>query len=472
MGNVASPRIDPIIPSARLRHVIFGVVILAALIAGPTDIRNRCRYEGGNAKCDFLIYYEASRAFFDGREPYRDVRLSGGDYYIYPPFFAIAIHPLTAFPAETAGVLWFFINIGFLFASYGEVRRLLEFMLPESLPPVPLLLAIAPTAAVVRPTLSCLQNGQTGIAILYLLLLGARFVLTGRSATAWVGGGIALAAATAIKITPGLPAVVLPVALLIAHGVRPSGDFARRAAACIAGLAVGALLWLIMTPAIALGPGRTRVLLVEHFDKVVVRQQSIHLDSRTNQGLVKATERWIVQVTENRGIPADGTIDISSSGMLAARGVLAVVVVALIAAIISAARQGTALGVTTAFSVAMLGSVLVSPIAWKHHHVVDVAALIFVPLYAHVLGRRREAKLLAIGGIVVINSYYLVRKLTPETPLLGIGMAAWIVVAAVAVVVSASATPWLSRRRDGPHRVITAPGSSSEEGASARGSDC
>jgi hypothetical protein len=43
MGNVASPRIDPIIPSARLRHVIFGVVILAALIAGPTDIRNRCR---------------------------------------------------------------------------------------------------------------------------------------------------------------------------------------------------------------------------------------------------------------------------------------------------------------------------------------------------------------------------------------------------------------------------------------------
>lgn len=273
MGNVASPRVDPIIPSARLPHVIFGIVILAALIAGPTDIRNRCRYEGGNSKSDFLIYYEASRAFFDGREPYRDVRLSGGDYYIYPPFFAIAIHPLTVFPAETAGVLWFFIDIGFLLASYGEVRRLLEVMLRESLfPPVPLLLAIAPTGR--RP----------------------------------------------------------------AHRVVPPE-------------------W---------------------------------------------TDRF---VRESRWIDCCRTTTLSKCSSRRSR-------------------------------------VLPGP------------------------------KLLAIAGIVVINSYYLVRKLTPETPLLGIGMAAWVALAAVVVAASAAAAPWSSRRRDGPHYVVPVSGSSPEEAAPARGSDC
>ena len=46
--------------------------------------------------------------------------------------------------------------------------------------------------AVVLPILDCMQAGQLGIAILYLLMLGSRLVLEGRSLAVWFLGGVAL----------------------------------------------------------------------------------------------------------------------------------------------------------------------------------------------------------------------------------------------------------------------------------------
>jgi hypothetical protein len=63
---------------------------------------------GDAVATDFRVFYDAGRAILDGESPYPDLNDPTaviGRSYVYPPLTALYVVPLTALPAESAGVL-------------------------------------------------------------------------------------------------------------------------------------------------------------------------------------------------------------------------------------------------------------------------------------------------------------------------------------------------------------------------------
>ena len=144
--------------------------------------------------------------------------------------------PLALLPMEEQTTVWFFISLAFCWGCYHECCRLIEIVCREDSEVNALWrrwfpwLGIAVVVAALLPTLNCLQRGQVGIMVLYLLLLGERLVLDGRTYRAWLVGGIVLAL-PALKIVPLLPAAFLIFLLLVdlakgrwQGGPRPQGS--------------------------------------------------------------------------------------------------------------------------------------------------------------------------------------------------------------------------------------------------------
>ena len=188
-------------------------LLLAATIWGLVDVRRR-GYPYPQTplehKSDLTVYTEAGWAFFDGRQPY-EVANPRGWTYLYPPMFALVMAPLHVLPMQDQVTVWFFISLLICWGCYRECRRILQIVSrsDEKLAAAcarwfPWLGVAAVTAALL-PTLNCLQRGQVGIVKLYLLLLGVRLVLGGRSYRAWCTGGVVLAMPVVMKIIPLLP---------------------------------------------------------------------------------------------------------------------------------------------------------------------------------------------------------------------------------------------------------------------------
>ncbi len=156
------------------------------------------------------MYTEAGAAFFDGREPY-EVANPRGWTYLYPPLFALLLAPLHPLPMQDQVTVWFFLNLLVCWGCYRECRRIVAIVCDED-PRVRAAwtrwlpwLGVAAVAAAALPTLNCLQRGQVGVVKMYLLLLGLRVTLSGRSYRAWLLGGVVLALPVVLKIVPALP---------------------------------------------------------------------------------------------------------------------------------------------------------------------------------------------------------------------------------------------------------------------------
>ena len=210
-------------------------LLVAATIWGLVDVRRRgYAYPDAPAehKSDLTVYTEAGAAFFDGRPPYAVCNPRGWTY-VYPPLFAMLLAPLHLLPMQDQATVWFFLCLGMCWGAYRESGRILRVVWPLS-GDRPLgrrgvaSFGAATVAAVALPTLNCLQRGQVTIVVLYLLLLGLRLVLTGRTWAARLAGGIVLAAPVTIKIIP-----LLPVAFVLVHPV--GGLLAATMAAAAAG---------------------------------------------------------------------------------------------------------------------------------------------------------------------------------------------------------------------------------------------
>jgi len=120
-------------------------------------------------------------------------------------------------------------------------------------------LVVAAVAAALLPTLNCLQRGQVGILKLYLLMLGLRLILGGRSYRSWLGGGIVLALPVALKILPllqvGFLLCLLLIDLLRAYWKRSPmrASIGRRFVASGTGFAAGLVLFFLLVPAMLIG---------------------------------------------------------------------------------------------------------------------------------------------------------------------------------------------------------------------------
>ena len=165
--------------------------------------------------------------------------------YLYPPFLAIILEPLTFLPCAAAGVLWFYFNT----ALWALATLILADLLARRWPQRRLELM-----AIVALTSFCFLNGMYGLSlgqIHLVILLGIVLALwLIDHGHPWLAGG-ALAVITVIKILPAL--------LIVYYLVRRRWRVVS--AAALAGLAMLGLMLAVSGPATLAGGAKTLVAL-------------------------------------------------------------------------------------------------------------------------------------------------------------------------------------------------------------------
>ena len=126
------------------------------------------------------------------------------------------------------------------------------------------------------------------------------------------------------------------------------------------------------------------------------------------------------------------------------RVVIGVALVLLLAVGLALARRNTVLDQLTAYSLALCATLLVSPLAWSHYYMVELPAVLCVPVWLSWRGMPRLARVVAAIAPILLWSHYLAMPYTGELGLLGLGTAAWFLLACVcilAIEVSAARAP-------------------------------
>jgi hypothetical protein len=446
---------DPFFRSLRVRRRVFAALVLALAAFGFTSVRARAQVENvAKHDSDFTCYTVAGAAILAGQDPYV-VTNPRGWHYLYPPLFAIMVAPLDRLHPQLQALVWFFASVVLAFGCYFECARLASFILHSdpiktTLREPPSWLSFTPFLSIFLFGITCLELGQVSIALLYLLLLGLRLVLCGRSALAWAGGGLVLAGAVALKVVPALPAGLLLAALV----VRPRGVTLPRLRwwrtfAMTGGLAAGVLAFFFLLPALLVG-WRTnlrhldsltnRVLfnpnlgVVAHINITGPGNQSFRYAARNLGNWVVSGGTLVPKVTEIP-LPEEGTPSDAPPARAAIRGVLGLGLLALLAAGWRLARSGGTLELAVFFSLACAEILVLSPISWSHGFVMLLPAVLFVPWWFYRQGRQRLALAIAAIPIALELQHYLLRSTLRLVGVLGVGTALWTVAVCALIVI-------------------------------------
>lgn len=456
------------------RHwaVFLGLAIGLAIWCA-VDVARRARVDPQRPALhmtDFTVYTEAGAAFFDGREPYEVCNVRGWKY-LYPPLFALMVAPLHVLPTPLQATVWFSLSALMAFGCYFECRRLVAGLYARShatranasldalrRAPVALdkwLVATA-LAATVFPALNCLQRGQMGVALLYFLLVGFRLATAGNTVWWKFAGGILLALPVALKLTPALPAVALLVGLLIvawrsqlARPVAATTGVARAAwrefFIPTSGFVAGGALFLLLIPAALVGWKANLDHLHTWYNKVVRRVDDVrtidfaeNVASCRNQSLHNAMYRggnWAAH--QFFGGPVDIGVDVTRGNMpmeapLAKHAVNCIRVLALTAlaiVVVVAAQRRDPLLPGAAFGLALVATLVVSPVSRGHYFVFWAPAVVFVPLRLLQLGKLRAAWQMALAPAILTLLHYSHVDSFGRIGLLGLGTTAWFFVA-------------------------------------------
>ncbi len=364
---------------AAIRLWVPGAVIIVALaIWGYVSIGPNGRIVPGHTelhRTDFTVFTEAGAAFFDGRNPYR-VTNPRGWHYLYPPLFALLVAPLSVFDTESQVVVWFVVNVGLAFGCFGEVRKLYRLVCRGEPRGFPWIAGCALLAAV-PSVLDCMQSGQLGIAILYLLMLGFRLVVQDRSRSRWFLGGVVLALPAVVKLVPALP-----VAFVILLGwwvaAQPGSGVRRwaRATRLTAGVATGVVVFALVIPASLIG-WRANLGYLGHWHSQIVTNERVgphanfNIHSYRNQSLANACYLW--EKATNRVLRLDSQSKSSQDrperiAHPAVRAVIGLLVAMLLVVGCSLASERDPLGLATAYGLACCATLLVSPLSWGHYY--------------------------------------------------------------------------------------------------------
>lgn len=143
---------------------------------------------------DFSSYLLASKAFFDGTNPYA----TGSVFpFIYPLFVCVILYPLASVPYWLANVVWFFLSAFALWLSMLTVFRLYDRSL--SYKDITALFFI-PFIILVDVIQNNFLNGQINIIVLLLFILFFKYSLDSQRLVA----SLLLSAAISIKLTPAI----------------------------------------------------------------------------------------------------------------------------------------------------------------------------------------------------------------------------------------------------------------------------
>lgn len=400
------------------RHQTYLIIIIVMAIWGLTDVRRRASLEHTH-RTDITVFTTAGAAFFDGRDPY-SVKSPRGWQYNYPPLFAIAFSPLSKVQTTTAAIIWFGLNVAMLFGCYFETRKLMAH-LGRDPPPW---LWIAPCVALLFPTLNCLQRGQLGVLLIYLLILGLRVTVQKPNALGAMLGGLIMALAAVIKLFPILPAcfLLLQLGTLVLPRLGAKEALPRAVGAGV-GLAAGLVLFLFVVPAVFTGWNANMDHLDRWMDQVVLnrdlaRDTGFDIYSKRNQSLKNAA-----YLLTTGGKPStEGGGEVFEDVLLNARAAMFFL---LIGTWLVGRWKHSALGLVACFGLACQLTLMVSPLSWAHYYTIGLLALLFVPMWFWAEGRVRTAKVVAIVPAGLSLLHYLAMPLTGPLGVLGIGTAIW-----------------------------------------------
>jgi hypothetical protein len=471
------------------------VLLAAATVWGFVDVRRRgypypeCPEEH---RTDLTVYTEAGAAFFDGRNPY-EVANPRGWTYLYPPLFALLLAPLHPLAMQDQVTVWFFLSLLVCWGCYRECCRIVRIVCDED-PRVQAAwtrwlpwLGVAAVAAATLPTLNCLQRGQVGIVKMYLLLLGLRVMLSGRSVRAWLTGGVVLALPVVLKIVPALPvgfllflelaewgwswmkgrwgkgteevvgqtphkmeAVVPTTSSVPVRSAVPVRCGVRFAGSTL-GFALGLVLFFLIVPAMLVGWNAN----LHHLDTwgrfMLTKADNGGMDPRSgnshsarNQSLQNAAYRLgnfaahVVfagpddRLVENFDAPKMAMDSPASDRFLfLSRAMLGL---ALLALGVRLARQpGNKLNMATGFALSCVTMLAVSPVARAHYFLLLAPAILLVPLWLDRHGRPRVGVVLAAILPVLSILHYVLLPYGGRVGLLGFGTAAWLMAAMVLI---------------------------------------
>jgi alpha-1,2-mannosyltransferase len=229
------------------------------------------------------------------------------------------------------------------------------------------------------------EHGQTGLLLLWLVVLGWRALRHGRD----VAGGAAIGIATAIKLYPGL--IILQLAL------------ARRWRACAAAIATGAAFAAVTTALTGIDAWRRYLL----YGAPELQHWVSHWGNASITGFVA------------RLFLPDATCIPIATNVPVADALLALGLVAVVGALAWTVLRRPA-DVDRGLSLALTASVLVSAVAWQHYFVVLLLPLAVCVPEARTLGRRWIASLALAWLLMDVPQHRLATALLgpgPASPL-------------------------------------------------------
>jgi hypothetical protein len=464
----------------------WAAVLIVMTVWGLTDVRHRAQTDPahpGSHRSDFTVYTTAGTAMFHGQDPYT-VTNPRGWHYLYPPLFAILVAPLAVLNTQWQGVVWYAISLLTLWGCYAESRHIWQWLQGENFSstargnsgdlqvaqnlPMPSYIFWLAGATVLLPVLNCLQRGQVGILITYLLLLGFRCVLTSRTWRGSFVAGLVLALPVVIKLIPALPVVFLCGLLLAAAAAHRWPDMAtERALGALLGSAFGLLLYLWIIPSAAIGMSANAqhlntwaaTVLFNHDGKP---EDEIGVHAKRNQSLANAVYRlgnWTAHVFG--GAQDDQLIDTTTTRNATmtmdaawAQWGVRLMQIGFLAMLLAggwvAARRDDAWMTAAVFGLACVLIQAISPVFRGHYFMLWLPAAWLVPCSCWRAGRMNWAIGLAVAPCLLVWAHYLLLEWSGRVGLLGLGTAVWFAAATVAVIRSKPTAAAVVQIKDKP----------------------
>jgi alpha-1,2-mannosyltransferase len=341
---------------------------------------------------DFNVYYFAAREIIAGRDPYTN-SLGPSTTYLYPPLLAQALATLALLPLPVAAYLWFLVSAASLAAAAAMSAKLATDQMasriehpdmPQSDSIRPGLVAILAVAVLIRFALDTFDTGQVNAILVALSVAHVYLFARGRKA----GSALALAVATAIKLSPAL--------LILYHLSRGRIKFAALCSVVIAAVMFGSFA--------ALGRGAGGSAQV-FYGRTIQNKQGFDLAYAGNQSLRGAAGRLINESGESARSPFSLVSFVAST-------------VLLLIAILASRFSGSEIAAAAPFFSCM---VLISPLAWKNHYLTLLFPIAVLAGIIAAPGQGRPQRRLSLCALML--SFVLLNLTSPRV--IGLYVAEW-----------------------------------------------
>lgn len=371
------------------RLFVAGLLLLFAAVSVQYSVKVLTPRNGETTRSAIVRWREQIQQLDDGENIYERFT------YPNPPIMALLLKPIAELPPLTGALVWFFLKVGMVLASFALTFRLIEepgVAFPPWAKALTVLLCL-------RPILGDLTHGNVNLLILLLVVLTLYCYRRG-----WdVAAGVSLALAIACKVTPAL---FVPYFLW------------KRAWKTLAGCALGLGLFFVAIPALYLGWHENLELLTSWTERMVVPfvQGGVVTSEHNNQSLPGLVFRMTTHSPSFSTYIDDQYTPVEYHNVLnlspaVAKGLVKGLMLSFAVLVVATCRTPTqprgGWRLAAEFGIIAVGMLLFSERTWKHHCVTLLVpfAVLCYALATQPLSQRLRGGLIAgLVAVVVLMS--------------------------------------------------------------------